>query len=73
MLPLHEVQLEQLCSLILCQVTMLGMLGKPLLIAAWEVYNIMDYIDDFMHLLVCCTDVQESEAKFLFENNIVDW
>ena len=35
--------------------------------------SITDYIDDFMHLLVCCTDVQESEAKFLFENNIADW
>ena len=35
--------------------------------------NIMDYIDDFRHLLVYCTDVQESEAKFLFENNMVDW
>ena len=35
--------------------------------------NIMDYIDNFRHLLVCCTDVQESEAKFLFENNMADW
>ena len=35
--------------------------------------NIMDYIDDFRRLLVCCTDVQESEAKFLFENNMADW
>ena len=35
--------------------------------------NIMDYIDDFRRLLICCTDVQESEAKFLFENNIADW
>ena len=29
-------------------------------------HNIADYIDDFRHLLVCCMDVQESEAKFLF-------
>ena len=36
-------------------------------------YNIMDYIDNFRCLLVCCTDVQESEAKFLFENNMADW
>ena len=36
-------------------------------------HNIMDYTDDFRHLLVCCTDVQENEAKFLFENNMVDW
>ena len=36
-------------------------------------YNITDYIDDFRRLLVCCTDVQESGAKFLFENNIADW
>ena len=35
--------------------------------------SIMDCIDDFRCLLVCCTDVQESEAKFLFENNMVDW
>ena len=35
--------------------------------------NITNYIDDFRHLLVCCTDVEESEAKFLFENNIADW
>ena len=35
--------------------------------------NIMDYIDDFRHLLVCCTDVQESKAKFLFKNNMADW
>ena len=35
--------------------------------------NIMDYIDDFRRLLVCWTDVQKSEAKFLFENNIADW
>ena len=33
----------------------------------------MDYIDDFRHLLVCWTDVQESEANFLFENNMADW
>ena len=36
-------------------------------------HNITDYIDDFRHLLVCCTDVQESEAKFLFENSMADW
>ena len=36
-------------------------------------YNITDYIDDFRHLLVCCTDAQESEAKFLFDNNMADW
>ena len=36
-------------------------------------HSIMDYIDDFRRLLVCCTDVQESEAKFLFENNMADW
>ena len=35
--------------------------------------NITDYIDGFSRLLVCCTDVQESESKFLFENNMVDW
>ena len=35
--------------------------------------NITDYIDDFRRLLVCCTDVQESEEKFLFENNMEDW
>ena len=35
--------------------------------------NITDYIDDLRHLLVCCMDVQESEAKFLFENNMADW
>ena len=35
--------------------------------------GIMEYIDDFRRLLVCCTDVQESEAKFLFENNMADW
>ena len=35
--------------------------------------NITDYIDDFRHLLVCCTDIQESEAKSLFENNMADW
>ena len=35
--------------------------------------SIMDYIDDFRCLLVCYTDVQESEAKFLFENNMADW
>ena len=34
---------------------------------------ITEYIDDFRRLLVCCTDVQESEAKFLFENNMADW
>ena len=36
-------------------------------------HNITDCFDDFRHLLVCCTDVQESEAKFLFENNMADW
>ena len=36
-------------------------------------YSIMDYIDKFRRLLVYCTDVQESEAKFLFENNMTDW
>ena len=35
--------------------------------------SIMDYIDNFRCLLVCCTDVQESEAKFLFENYMADW
>ena len=35
--------------------------------------NITDYIDDFRRLLVCCTDVQESEAKCLLENNMADW
>ena len=35
--------------------------------------GIMEYIDDFRRLLVCCTDVQESEAKFLFENNMANW
>ena len=35
--------------------------------------NITDYIDDFRRLLVCCTNVKESEAKFLFENNMADW
>ena len=35
--------------------------------------NLTDYIDSFRHLLVCCTDVQESEPKFLFENNMADW
>ena len=35
--------------------------------------NITDYIDDFRHLLVFCMDVQESEAKFLFQNNMADW
>ena len=35
--------------------------------------GITEYIDDFRRLLVCCTDVQESEAKFLFENNMADW
>ena len=35
--------------------------------------NITDYIDNFKHLLVCCTDVQESKAKFLFEKNMADW
>ena len=35
-LPLHRVQLGHICSLILCQVTMLGVLGKPLLIAIRE-------------------------------------
>ena len=35
-------------------------------------HNITDYIDDFRHFLVYCTDVQESEAKFLFENNMSD-
>ena len=36
-------------------------------------HNITAYIDDFRRLLVCCTDVQESEAKFLFKNNMADW
>ena len=36
-------------------------------------YSITDYIDDFRRLLVCCTDVQESEEKFLFEKNMADW
>ena len=35
--------------------------------------NIPDYIDDFRHLLVCGTDVQEIEANFLIKNNIADW
>ena len=35
--------------------------------------GITEYIDDFRRLLVCCTDVQKSEAKFLFENNMADW
>ena len=35
--------------------------------------GITEYIDDFRRLLVCCTDVQESEAKFLFENHMADW
>ena len=35
--------------------------------------NVTDYIDDFRHFLVCCMDIQESEAKFLFENNMADW
>ena len=35
--------------------------------------SITDYIDDFRRLLVCCTNVQESEVKFLFENNMADW
>ena len=38
-----------------------------------EKYNIMDYIDDYRRLLVYCMDVQKSEAKFLFENNMADW
>ena len=33
----------------------------------------MDYINNSRRLLVCCTDVQESEAKLLFENNMTDW
>ena len=35
--------------------------------------SITDYINNFRRFLVCCTDVQECEAKFLFENNMVDW
>ena len=35
--------------------------------------SITDCIDDFRSLLVCYADVQESEAKFLFENNMADW
>ena len=35
-------------------------------------HSITDYIDDFRRLLVCRTNVQESEAKFLFENNMAD-
>ena len=38
-----------------------------------EKRNITDYINDFRHLSVCCTDVQKSEAKFLFKNNMADW
>ena len=34
--------------------------------------SITDYIDNFRRLLVCYTDVQESDAKFLFENNMAD-
>ena len=72
-LPLHGVQLGHICSLILCQVTMPGVLGKPLLISVWENAISQIYIDDFRLFLVCCTDVQESEARFLFENNMADW
>ena len=35
--------------------------------------GITEYIDDFRRLLVCCTDVQESEAKFPFKNYMADW
>ena len=35
--------------------------------------SIMDYIDNFRRLLVCCTDMQEIEAKCLLENNMADW
>ena len=73
MLPLLRAQLGHICSLILCQVTMPGMLRKPLLTAIWENAVSQDYIDNFRRLLVCCTDIQESEAKFLFENNMADW
>ena len=47
--------------------------GKALANYCMGKCSITDYIDDFSRLLVCCTDVQESEAKFLFENNIADW
>ena len=36
-------------------------------------HSITDYIDDFKHLLVYCMDMQESEAKFLFKNDMADW
>ena len=35
--------------------------------------SITDYINNSRRLLACCTDVQESEAKLLFENNMTDW
>ena len=72
MLLLLGAQLGHICSLILCQVTIPGVLRKPLLTTMGKC-SIMDYIDDFRRLLVCCTDVQECEAKFLFENNMADW
>ena len=49
-LPLCGVQLGHICSLILCQVTMPGVLGKPLLTAIWE--NVISRIT-LMILGVC--------------------
>ena len=34
--------------------------------------SITQYIDNFRRLLVCCTNGQESEAKFLFESIMAD-
>ena len=36
-------------------------------------HNVTEYIDAFRKHFVCCSDVHEAEAKFLFKNNIADW
>ena len=48
-------------------------LEKPL--AAYCMCNrsFTEYISAFCKHLVCCVDMQEKEAKFLFENNMSDW
>ena len=36
-------------------------------------YNVTNYIVAFQKSLVCCSNIHEAEAKFLFENNMADW
>ena len=43
---------------------------KPVI---WETTVLLNILITFWQHLICCTDIQKSEAKFLFENNMTNW